>query len=205
MKVRSLALSVASPAGLLLIVGIALGACLASCKIEDHATPAERVELEEAAGDVDAADELSAEAFRRAEAALRALPEALASEDPTVQAAALSELQAALAEVQAAEGTLAEAIAAYEEVHGPIAERIAGAAGQILLPWLPAPFNGPLGALILASGSTLLFDRSRKHVKIAVESAIKGKLVDAINALMKAMGYKHSTPTTERIAKQEGL
>ena len=86
---------------------------------------------------------------------------------------------------------------AYEAKHGAIKDRVTEQAGTVLLPWLPPPLNGPLGMLGIQLAAMLGFDRSRKHLKDAAVLAAKGKVLEALKALLKSAGFQHSTPGAE--------
>lgn len=177
---------------------------VAGCAIEPHATPAELVELEAAEGAVETAKATAEAATARAVQATEGIVQALAQEDPAVLAAAVAEAQDALADAEAAGVSLDASLAAYEAIHGPIRERVVEGAGQILIPFLPPPFNGPLGLLIGQGAAMLAFERSRKHLGTAAQAAARLKLVAALNAALKALGMKHTSPATENLARAQG-
>lgn len=176
---------------------------LVACSLDDYATPEERRQLDAREAEVDAAEDVAQAALQRAVVATDALVQALASGEPQAIAQAAQEASEALDAAEAAGSSLDDVMASYEAAFGSIKDRVVHQAGTVLLPWLPAPLNGPLGVVALQVAALLGFDRSRKHLGSALKGLSRGKVVEALRAVLKAAGMLHTSQATAEVAKAE--
>lgn len=181
-----------------------------SCQTTDTATPEERAQAAQLEGMAQAAKAEGDLAAEQGLAAFERFKAALEAGNEIELKLARTEIQDSSLRIVEAQEALRSAQDGLDALYDSIDARRAEDARGAILPWIPAPFQAPVGAL-LPLGLGLIFRRPRRHLASAVGSMLPrpgSPQVDLFGAALgfaRAIGWVHSTPASKVAAEDEQL